>query len=172
MILSDIDDDQALQVSYLDLRRMLQNTLHDAANKAIKLQVMNPQEACNEKSTVNGCQNRRDELAPSSKTDIEGTSIEGNETSGMLNKYMIPSCLKEKEDNQNGFDVHALMGSLEKVPDTTPDEENHTQNDSKLASLPRVSLMERNPTAQTFEVLSCLIKFVFIYLIIMNESYR
>ncbi|PKU83083.1 telomeric repeat-binding factor 2-like [Dendrobium catenatum] len=131
---------------------MVRNTLLDASNKAIELQAVNPEEAYSGELRANDVQNRRDEIASTSKIGTKHTSIEGNEKIATLNKHQKPSCLKEKEVNQNGQDGRAKMASLEKVPDIPPDGKNYsTQNNSSSASLPRASLMERNPTAHTLE---------------------
>ncbi|KAL0916267.1 hypothetical protein M5K25_013762 [Dendrobium thyrsiflorum] len=142
------DDEQTLKASYLNLQSMVRNTPLDASNKAIE----NPEEAYGGELRVNDDQNRRDEIASTSKIGTKNTSIEENETIATLNKHQKPSCLKEKEENQNGQDGRAKMASLEKVPDIPPDGKNYsTQNNSSSASLPRASLMERNPTAHTLE---------------------
>ncbi|KAH0459302.1 hypothetical protein IEQ34_012116 [Dendrobium chrysotoxum] len=146
-----VDDEQALKASYLDLQSMVRNTLLDASNKAIELQAVNPEEAYSGELRVNDVQNRRDEIASTSKIGTKNTSIEENEAIATLNQHQKPSCLKEKEEIQNGQDGSAKMASLEKVPDIPPDGKNYTQNNSSSASLPRGSLMERNPTAHTLE---------------------
>ncbi|XP_020596948.1 uncharacterized protein LOC110036762 [Phalaenopsis equestris] len=135
---ADVDDEQALKESYLDLRRMLQNTLLDAANKATELQAVNSEEACGEETRVNDVQNITDEVASMSTIGTNSS------------KCLKPSSLTEKEEHQNGQDLRRLMAS-EKVYCATADEKNHTQNNNNFASFPRISLMEKNPTAHTVE---------------------
>ncbi|PKA55091.1 hypothetical protein AXF42_Ash003728 [Apostasia shenzhenica] len=133
------NDNKGKETSYLDVHRMAKDPLLDGPNNDTEVLANNSKVLCKEMFTGNAGLERAG-LPSNSIKSIENSWTVVNETGTLLNKDLENPCSKEIGGKQK---ESAAVSFTVRGPDIFPKEvENIT---------PRISLMEKNPTAHTME---------------------